>query len=466
MAGRRIMLFSHMCYPSHITGGEKLLLFFTRELSRTDLCQLVVPNEGILAERARGSGIEVIVQPYPLSPMMWEPGPRLDEELAHVLQPTHVNPVINLLHMHRPDLVVAATCINPLPAAAAKRIGIPVLWMITEAMCETPQTSHAVQIIDHYSDWILGISQTSLQPFHRAGLSHKVYLNYPSWLPEEMEPEAWAYERYVKRNAYGLSDGQKLVGYISSDIAPHKGLEHFVAMAVGVCQSLPHVHFLIVGNPTDRDYYNTCVRNIHLSGYASRFIIEPFGSRVQSIYPAMDVLVVPSMVREGFGMTALEGMIFGMPVVAYRSGGLEEMLTIIGKGSLLAEQGDITGLANIVHTLTAHEELCRTTGGSCQSAVQEMFGIGAYRSRLDRMQQALEPGFAHYAQLYAAVRSQYGEGRLLKGASTPAVFLIQNRTKRPFASQEAMARLGLGWHQVTEVDDSELQGFPTGVPIH
>lgn len=43
-------------------------------------------------------------------------------------------------------------------------------------------------------------------------------------------------------------------------------------------------------------------------------------------YTAMDIVVIPSMVKEGFGMTALEGLYFAKPVIAFNQGGLSELM--------------------------------------------------------------------------------------------------------------------------------------------
>lgn len=58
------------------------------------------------------------------------------------------------------------------------------------------------------------------------------------------------------------------------------------------------------------------------------------------------VVVVPSLWAEPFGRTALEGMACATPVVAYRSGGLPEVL---GDAGLLVETGHRAALVNAVH---------------------------------------------------------------------------------------------------------------------
>lgn len=63
---------------------------------------------------------------------------------------------------------------------------------------------------------------------------------------------------------------------------------------------------------------------------------------------ATDVLVVPSVWPEPFGLTALEGMAAGAAVVASAVGGLPEA---VGEGAVLVPPGDASALADVLLTL-------------------------------------------------------------------------------------------------------------------
>ena len=44
------------------------------------------------------------------------------------------------------------------------------------------------------------------------------------------------------------------------------------------------------------------------------------------IYGLADVLVIPTLCQEAFGMVALEGMVMRVPIISTKSGGLVEVL--------------------------------------------------------------------------------------------------------------------------------------------
>ena len=460
-----MILFSHLCNQSHMSGAEKFLFFMLREWSKHYHCSLVVPNEGMLAQRARKCGFKVIISKYPLIWQLWDPGPQLGEEEQRWRCSAEMSSLLNLLHMHRPDAVIVNTCVNALPAMAASRLGIPVLWLITEVIRDGPWTEQAVSVVNRHSSWIAGISQASLQVMVRHGLAGKTMLLYPSWWPNSLHPDTWSANHRRLRQHLRVRSTDILVGCVVSDIAAHKGVDHFIEMGVRLCTKLPSVRFLIVGNPTERSYYDQCIQQIHQSGYASRFNILPFGRQIETFFPALDATVVPSLVHEGFGMTAMESMAFGKPVIAYRAGGLEEMLSNIGMHRLLVPLGNIEQLTAAVLTVVESSTKCKALGAACRKAVTAQYGLSAYRTRLTQMLRIMEPVLAANRANHAASRTSVPDGMLLRGALTPAVFLIEEGRKRPFASETALIARGYGWHQVHTVDDAMLQWFPNGDPL-
>ncbi|WP_148449191.1 glycosyltransferase family 4 protein, partial [Paenibacillus ihuae] len=195
----------------------------------------------------------------------------------------------------------------------------------------------------------------------------------PSWNDQEMMMEAWSTLRSERRRELRVAPGEPLIGYISSFINKEKGLEHFVKMAVLVSAQHPDAKFLVIGTPGDKSYYERCVRKVKLEGLTSRFKFYGYEESLPSAYCAMDLLVVPSLIREGFGMTALEGMAFGKPVVAYDSGGLYEVLHAAGCGGLLAPAANIGALAERVNSLLAEPNLAAAIGSQARERIDAVY---------------------------------------------------------------------------------------------
>ncbi|MFD7520763.1 glycosyltransferase [Paenibacillus chitinolyticus] len=391
MNGRRIMLFSHLCSRQHITGAEKLLLFMARELKERHDCILVVPGEGVLSRQARAAGIYTLVVPFPLVWEMYTPHAGLAGQLDGLpaREPGALVKLMRVLGQYRPDLVISNTCVNVLPPVAAKALGIPVLWVIAEKMTDTAFTPVSAEFIHRHADLVAGISEATLAPFGVREAESQIVM-YPSWHEETMGSGDWSVLRERRRAGLGIGSGEVLAGYIASDIYPLKGLDHFIGAALELCPAYPHVRYLIAGKPTDAGFYRHCRDLTVRSGYGGRFHWTAFKKEVASLYTAMDFVVVPSLTEEGFGMTALEGMMFGKPVIAFDSGGLREILGHTGNARFLVPKGDTGTLTARMRELVEDPLLRMQTGGQNLSAVRSVFGIEAYRSRQEQLLARLE----------------------------------------------------------------------------
>lgn len=458
----KIMLFSHICSDTHITGAEKLLLFFATELRGSHDCTLLVPSEGQLAVEARARGISTIVVSYPNFYEMYAPGPYFHKSLESFIRDNGaaVQSLLALLLEQRPDLVIVNTCVNLMPAWVARSTGIPIGWMMTEQIQSNRYTFHSTDIINAYSDWIIGISNASLQPF-RGGLGEgKIRIMYPSWNEAELERELWPVHRSEKRALIGWNDSHRVIGYVSSDIYPNKGLEHFIQMAIDLAATYPDLRFMVAGKPTDVGYYAKCLEQIRLSGLLGRFYFHSFEMQIQQLYPAMDLLVIPSLIEEGFGMTALEGLIFGKPVVTYSSGGLGEIMMLTGNGSYLVEKGYIRGLINTVGSLLAKGDFAQSWGYRNSLAVEKAFGIGSYRMRLAEWLQEAGDAMQSLGPRPLPQEALLQKPALLLQGSAPAVYLVECGCRYLFPGEAVFRQRGFRFDEVLTLNDGYLGRIP------
>jgi glycosyltransferase involved in cell wall biosynthesis len=86
---------------------------------------------------------------------------------------------------------------------------------------------------------------------------------------------------------------------------------------------------------------------------------------------AMDVLVVPSLWEEPFGLVAVEGMARSLPVVVTRSGGLQEIVEH-GVTGFIVEK-DARTLREAVEALVSDRILRASMGDAGRERVQRMF---------------------------------------------------------------------------------------------
>ena len=131
-------------------------------------------------------------------------------------------------------------------------------------------------------------------------------------------------------------------GYVGS-IAPHKGVHIAVEAMRALDPSQASLH--IWGDATAFPDY---VHNLERGGNASVIFEGRFREDEKPrVFASMDVLLVPSIGLESFGLAAREAMTCGVPVIASEGGALSEMFAA-GECGALFPAGDAAALRHLL----------------------------------------------------------------------------------------------------------------------
>jgi len=378
-----MMVFSHLCNPQVVTGAEKALLRLALELRRFFRCTLVVPQDGVIAAQARAAGMETVVLNIPLAVGMYLSSPRVREEIGHLQRRPEWRHLLRFLQRRRPAWVLVNTCVHPLPALAAKRLGIPVIWCLNETMAETPHRHLATGIIAANADRIVALSPSTLAAFPPGALIGRAAVLPPYIDRGELNPDMWPAARAELRSRLGWDEGVRAIGYLAATIYGNKGLRELMRAFLFVAARNPAARLLVAGSPVDPVYFEACRNMAENSGLGDRIAWLPYTERIDMIVPAVDVVAVPSLIPEGFGMTALEGLCFEKPVVAFASGGLLDILTETGNAEFLVPVGDAAALAVKLEALLTDDARRIEIGRLGAAAAEAVFGPAAFRARLE-----------------------------------------------------------------------------------
>jgi len=96
-------------------------------------------------------------------------------------------------------------------------------------------------------------------------------------------------------------------------------------------------------------------------------------AKLAALMAASAVCLVPSLWPEALGMTALEGMACGRPLVASRTGGLGELFSH-GVQGYYVEPGDVAGLAEVLRTLLENPEHGHALGRGGRDLASSRYG--------------------------------------------------------------------------------------------
>lgn len=173
--------------------------------------------------------------------------------------------------------------------------------------------------------------------------------------------------------------GRRLVGLIAYLYPGVKGHEVFLKAARHVLDAGVDATFLLVGGPPypQVDWYEKWLKD-----YASELNIQShvrfLGDRqdVIQIIDSLDVVVLPSVVREGFGMVLVEAMARKKTVVASRIGGIVDVVEDNVNG-LLVPPGDSERLADAILRVLSDGVMAREFGVNGRRRVEKCFSSRA-----------------------------------------------------------------------------------------
>ena len=178
----------------------------------------------------------------------------------------------------------------------------------------------------------IGVSEFDAEELRRAGCDDVMVVPVANvqLLPPPPDPEALAALERAPGGPRWLSVGR---------LAPNKGHENtLAALFVARATTAPDARLTIVGSPIEPAYARALHRfaaALGLTGAVS-FVSRLNDAELSAQFAAADVLVMLSA-HEGFGVPLLEAMSHGVPVVAFASGAVPEVVG--GAGVLLDDRG-------------------------------------------------------------------------------------------------------------------------------
>lgn len=145
---------------------------------------------------------------------------------------------------------------------------------------------------------------------------------YPGYEPARFRPEDRARLGAPLRAELGLPREAVLFGLVTSGDFEKRGLPAFLRAFASVARALPEARALVVGKEARPGPYLALAREL---GVAGRVHFRDPISQVERLYHALDVYVHAARWEE-FGMSVLEALACGLPVVTAERVGAAELL--------------------------------------------------------------------------------------------------------------------------------------------
>jgi N-acetyl-alpha-D-glucosaminyl L-malate synthase BshA len=212
------------------------------------------------------------------------------------------------------------------------------------------------------SDIITAVSnflrQETIYTFGCNGCDVRVIYNF-------VDPSVYDRGRYDTglRHEYG---DRKIVVHVSN-FRPVKRVRDVVGIFARVTRDIPSV-LLMVGDGPDRDLAEEEARALGVES------LVHFPGRIDAVAPllaAADLFLLPSE-RESFGLSALEAMACGVPVVGSFAGGLPEVVSH-GETGFLFPPGDVEAMADAARRLLRDSVLWERMSAAASADARERF---------------------------------------------------------------------------------------------
>jgi L-malate glycosyltransferase len=187
-------------------------------------------------------------------------------------------------------------------------------------------------------------------------------------IPNFIDPNVYDRAKYAETIA-GQFDGERRVLMHISNFRPVKRVADIVQIFARVKEEVPSV-LVMVGDGPDRIVAETEAKRLGVQSDVQ------FLGKIDAVAPllaAADLFLLPSD-RESFGLSALEALACGVPVVGTRAGGLPEVVRH-GETGVLCKVGDVDGMADAAVRILRDDARWQEMSELAASDARERFSL-------------------------------------------------------------------------------------------
>lgn len=169
----------------------------------------------------------------------------------------------------------------------------------------------------------------------------------------------------------GLPEDSILIGSLGN-IRPAKAYDVLIRAAGELCHIDPRLHFIIAGHIKESIArpLRTLASQLNLTDHIH---LLGFRSDTAAFLSGLDLFALSSS-SEGFSIATIEAQAAGLPVVATRSGGPEEIITH-GKTGLLVPTNDPPAIAVAINEILDNHEFARNLASEGYISARTRFSI-------------------------------------------------------------------------------------------
>lgn len=182
-------------------------------------------------------------------------------------------------------------------------------------------------------------------------------------------------DKQALRDELGLPSGL-LIGCFGR-VRHQKGVDVLIDAALEVLPNYPDAQIIFTGRTTSEheQFKQEQIDKLTAAGLADRvhFKGELDWESVVKYYQSVDLFIAPAR-TEGFGLTPLEAMACGVPVIATKAGAFEAQIDQSVTGRIV-QQGEPAKLAEAMNEMLSDPTALIQSGKKARTRVEELFDI-------------------------------------------------------------------------------------------
>jgi glycosyltransferase involved in cell wall biosynthesis len=355
MKSRKLLF---ICGGTNVFGAEKVSLRIIEELHNRNWpvhCLLSGWNDGLFIKE-----LERICVPYTTFKLGWFYFRKLKWTLDSLWHyPAAINRYRKVVKTWQPEIVVCTsfkTALLLYPFIKGK-----IIYHVHDKISDIKIVRKAISIIDIKVSKYIAISDFIAKDILSCGIAPSKVQTVHNFISNTP----------VSSSKINKQPGETLQVGIVGQVSYHKG-HHVLIAALGILQKRQspfHLHIIGSGN---EEYKKNLEKMIIDNELVQKVTWRGYISNENEIYKGLDLVIVPTVTEEPFGLVAIEPAKFEIPVIATRAGGLPEIV-LDGETGFLFENGNASQLAEIIERFVKDKQLLHIMGVKAKKRLIECF---------------------------------------------------------------------------------------------